>query len=83
MVRRQSAIYFFLPCVAAFLVALLLIYSFLVRYGYKVFTYIGGVGFRYGVWIPSLLILIILACYYGAASYTVQKDLENTLCNGR
>ncbi len=83
MVRRQSALYFFLPCVAAFLVALLLIYSFLVRYGYKVFTYIGSVGFRYGVWIPALLILIILACYCGATLYTIQKDLEHTLRNGK
>ncbi len=83
MVRRQSALYFFLPCVAAFLVALLLIYSFMVRYGYKVFTYIGSVGFRYGVWIPSFLILLILITYYGATLYTIQKDLENTLCDGK
>ncbi len=77
MVSRQSAIYFFLPCAAALFVALLLIASFMVRYGYKVFAYIGSVGFRFGVLIPCLLILVILACYYGAAIYIIKKDLEN------
>ena len=79
MVGRQSAVYFFLPCTAALIAALPLIYSFMVRYGYKVFTYIGSIGFRFGVLIPCLLILVILACYYGAAIYTIKKDLENTL----
>ncbi len=82
MVSRQSAIYFFLPCAAAFLAALPLIYSFMVRYGYKVFAYIGSAGFRFGVLIPCLLILVILACYYGAAIYTIKKDLENVLGSG-
>lgn len=79
MVSRQSAIYFFLPCATALVVALPLIYSFMVRYGYKVFTYIGSIGFQFGVWIPCLLILVILTCYYGAAIYTIKKDLEHTL----
>ncbi len=81
MVSRQSAVYFFLPCAAALVVALLLIYSFMVRYGYKVFTYIGSIGFQFGVLIPCLLILVILTCYYGAAIYTIKKDLENVLSN--
>ncbi len=79
MVNRQSLLYFFTPCVAAFLIALILIYSFLVRYGYKVFTYMSSVGFQFGVWIPGLLILVILTCYYGAAIYMVKRNLNHTL----
>ena len=79
MVSRQSLYYFFTPCVAAFMIALLLIYSFIVRYGHKVFTYIGSTGFRFGVMIPSLLIVLILICYYGATIYTIKRNLTRTL----
>lgn len=44
MVGKQSLCYFFTPCLAAFIVALLLIYSFVVRYGHKIFTYMSSVG---------------------------------------
>lgn len=81
MVSRQSLCYFFTPCLVAFIVALLLIYSFVVRYGHKVFTYMSSVGFQFGVLIPSLLILVILACYYGATIYTIKRNLANTLNN--
>lgn len=75
MVSRQSLYYFFTPCVIAFLIALLLIYSFVVRYGHKVFTYIGSTGFQFGVIIPGLLIILILICYYGATIYTIRRNL--------
>ena len=81
MVSRQSLHYFFTPCVIAFMIALLLIYSFVVRYGHKVFTYIGSTGFRFGVMIPSLLIVLILVCYYGATIYTIKRNLNRTLNN--
>lgn len=81
MVSKQSLCYFFAPCLVAFIVALLLIYSFVVRYGHKVFTYMSSVGFRFGVLIPSLLILVILVCYYGATIYTIKRNLANTLNN--
>ena len=79
IVNRQSLLYFFTPCIAAFLIALLLIYSFIVRYGYKVFAYMSSVGFRFGVLIPAILILTILVCYYGATIYTIKKNLDHTL----
>lgn len=79
MVSRQSLYYFFTPCVIAFMIALLLIYSFAVRYGHKVFTYIGSAGFQFGVMIPGLLILLILVCYYGATIYTIRRNLNRTL----
>lgn len=79
IVNRQSLLYFFTPCIAAFLIALLLIYSFIVRYGYKVFAYMSSVGFRFGVLIPGILILTILVCYYGATIYTIKKNLYHTL----
>lgn len=79
MVSKQSLCYFFTPCLVAFIIALLLIYSFVVRYGHKVFTYMSSVGFRFGVLIPSLLILVILVCYYGATIYTIKRNLANTL----
>lgn len=79
MVSKQSLCYFFTPCLVAFIIALLLIYSFVVRYGHKVFTYVSSVGFRFGVLIPSLLILVILVCYYGATIYTIKRNLANTL----
>lgn len=79
MVCRQNRLYFFTPCLAAFLIALLLIASFALRYGHKLFTYMGSLGFRFGVVIPGALILLILACYYGAAAYTVKKGLAATL----
>lgn len=81
MVSRQSIHYFFTPCVIAFMIALLLIYSFVVRYGHKVFTYIGSTGFRFGVMIPGLLIVLILVCYYGATIYTIKRNLNRTLNN--
>lgn len=81
MVSRQSLHYFFTPCVIAFMIALLLIYSFVVRYGHKVFTYIGSTGFRFGVMIPGLLIVLILICYYGATIYTIKRNLNRTLNN--
>lgn len=81
MVRRQSLHYFFTPCMIAFMIALLLIYSFVVRYGHKVFTYIGSTGFRFGVMIPGLLIVLILVCYYGATIYTIKRNLNRTLNN--
>lgn len=79
MVSKQSLCYFFTPCLVAFIIALLLICSFVVRYGHKVFTYMSSVGFRFGVLIPSLLILVILVCYYGATIYTIKRNLTNTL----
>ncbi len=79
MVNRQCLCYFFLPCLAAFVIALLLIDSFVIRYGHKVFTYMGSIGFQFGVWIPGILILVILAGYYGAAIYTVKRKLNQTL----
>ncbi len=79
MVSRQSLHYFFTPCVTAFLIALLLLYSFVVRYGHKVFTYIGSSGFRFGVMIPGMLIVLILVCYYGATIYTIKRNLTKTL----
>lgn len=79
MVSRQSLYYFFTPCVIAFLFAMLLIYSFVVRYGHKVSTYIGSTGFRFGVMIPGLLIVLILVCYYGATIYMVKRNLNRAL----
>lgn len=79
MVSRQSLYYFFTPCVIAFIIAMLLIYSFVVRYGHKVFTYIGSMGFRFGVMIPGLLIVLILVCYYGATIYMIKRNLNRTL----
>ena len=81
IVSRQSLYYFFTPCVVAFVIALLLIYSFFVRYGHKVFTYIGSTGFKFGVMIPGLLIILILVCYYGATIYTIRRNLDRTLNN--
>lgn len=81
MAGKQSFIYFFTPCVAALLIALLMIYSFALRYGYKIFTYVGNVGFQFGVIIPSVLIVFILACYYGATLYTIKRSLIHTLDN--
>lgn len=81
MVSKQSLCYFFTPCLVAFIVALLLIYSFIVRYGHKVFTYMSSIGFQFGVLIPSLLVVLILACYYGATIYTIKRALTNTLNN--
>ncbi|MDE5596311.1 MAG: hypothetical protein K2J04_00580, partial [Lachnospiraceae bacterium] len=79
MVSMQSLYYFFTPCVIAFMIALLLIYSFVVRYGHKVYTYIGSTGFQFGVMIPALLIVLILVCYYGATIYTIKRNLTKTL----
>lgn len=79
MAGRQGFIYFFTPCIAAFLIALLMIYSFALRYGYKIFTYVGTVGFQFGVLIPGILIVIILACYYGATIYTIKRSLVHIL----
>ncbi len=81
MVSRQSLYYFFTPCVIAFMIALLLVYSFVVRYGHKVFTYIGSTGFQFGVMIPGLLIVLILVCYYGATIYTIKRNLTKILNN--
>ena len=81
MVSKQSLLYFFTPCLVAFIVALSLIYSFVVRYGHKVFTYMSSIGFRFGVLIPSLLVVLILVCYYGATIYTIKRALANTLDN--
>ena len=81
MVSKQSLCYFFTPCLVAFIIASLLIYSFIVRYGHKVFTYMSSIGFQFGVLIPSLLVVLILACYYGATIYTIKRALANTLDN--
>ena len=72
---KQSFLYFFTPCVAAFFIALALIYSFAVRYGHKIFTYMSSMGVRFGILIPGVLIVMILACYYSAAVYMMKKNL--------
>lgn len=76
MADRQNFCYFFAPCAAALLIALVLIDSFIIRFGHKVFTYIGSDGFVFGVLIPALLIVVILLCYYGAAVYTIKRELR-------
>lgn len=43
-----------------------------IRYGHKVFTYMSSIGFQFGVLIPSLLAVLILACYYGATIYAIK-----------
>lgn len=45
----------------------------------KVFTYMGSSGFRFGVLIPSLLVTVILVCYYGVTFYIIKKNLAATL----
>ncbi len=79
MVSMQSMYYFFMPCVIAFMIAMMLVYSFVVRYGNKVYTYIGSTGFQFGVMIPALLIVLILVCYYGATIYTIKRNLTKIL----
>lgn len=79
MVSRKSLCYFFMPCITAFIISLFVIYSFVVRYGHKVFTYMGSNGFRFGVLIPSLLVSVILVCYYGVTLYAIKKNLAVTL----
>lgn len=79
MVSKQSLYYFFTPCLVAFIIAMLLIYSFAVRYGHKVFTYMSSIGFQFGVLIPSLLVVLILACYYGATIYAIKRTLADSL----
>lgn len=79
MVSKQSLCYFFTPCLVAFIIAMLLIYSFAVRYGHKVFTYMSRIGFQFGVLIPSLLVVLILACYYGATIYAIKRALADSL----
>ena len=79
MVSKQSLCYFFTPCLVAFIIAMLLIYSFVVRYGHKVFTYMSSIGFQFGVLIPSLLVVLILACYYGATIYAIKRALADSL----
>lgn len=79
MISHQSFLYFFIPCMMALIIALLLIYSFTLRYGHKVFTYISTVGFQFGVLIPSLLIIMILIIYYGATIYTIKKKVVHIL----
>ncbi len=36
------------------------------------------IGFQFGVLIPSLLVVLILACCYGATIYTIKRALTNT-----
>lgn len=79
MAGRQNFPYLFAPCITAFLIAMLMIYSFALRYGYKIFTYVGSVGFQFGVLIPGIRIVIILACYYGATIYTIKRGLTRIL----
>ncbi len=79
MTNRQSLIYFFTPCIAAFMIALPIIYSFVLRYGHKIFTYMGSIGFQFGVLIPGILIVLILACYYSATVYMIRKSLTHDL----
>lgn len=79
VISHQSFLYFFIPCMMALIIALLLIYSFTLRYGHKVFTYISTVGFQFGVLIPSLLIIMILIIYYGATIYTIKKKVVHIL----
>lgn len=79
MVSRKSLCYFFMPCITALVIALLAVYSFAVRYGHKVFTYMGSSGFQFGVLIPSLLVTVILVCYYGVTFYAIKRNLAVTL----
>lgn len=79
MVSRQSAYYFFMPCLVAFVMALAVITSFAMRYGHKITAYVGSVTFQFGVLIPAVLIVLILALYYGATIYSVRRDLDVTL----
>ena len=79
IVRKQTAIYFFVPCLAAFAVSLLLICSFLLRYGYKVTAYVGAEGFRFAVLIPAALTIILLVCYFGITMAAVSRKLHTAL----
>lgn len=79
MVNRQSTYYFFIPCIIALILALLLIYSFVIRYGHKIFTYISKIGFQFGIFIPTIIVFLLFICYYGIAIYTVHKNVNNTL----
>ena len=40
-----------------------------------------SIEFQFGVLIPSLLVMLMLACYYGATIYTIKRALTNTLNN--
>lgn len=79
IVRKQTAIYFFVPCLAAFVVSLLLICSFLLRYGYKVTAYVGAEGFRFAVLIPAVLTVILLVCYFSITMAAVSRKLRTAL----
>ena len=79
MVSRKSFCYFFVPCITAFIIALSVIYSFAVRYGHKILTYMGTSGFQFGVLIPGLLVATVLVCYYGITIYAIKRNLTVTL----
>ena len=55
------------------------IYSFAVRYGHKILTYMGTSGFQFGVLIPGLLVATVLVCYYGITIYAIKRNLTVTL----
>lgn len=79
LIRKQSACGFFVPCAAAFGIALLIITSFALRFGQKVYAYVGSVGFRFGILIPGVLIVSILVCYYSAAMFIIDRELFRIL----
>lgn len=81
MVSHQSAYYFFMPCLVAFVISLAVIGSFAIRYGYKINAYVGSVTFQFGVLIPAVIIVVLLVLYYGATLYSVRRDLDDTLKN--
>lgn len=81
IITKQVTIYFGVPCVFSVLCSVMLLYTFILRFGNKVGVYIGNLQFIYNISIPMVLMAIILISYFMATIYSYRHNVRSIFNN--
>ncbi|MEW9094306.1 MAG: ABC transporter permease [Clostridiaceae bacterium] len=76
LITKQITVYFGVPCVFSILCSVMVLYTFILRFGNKVKVYIGSLQFIYNVSIPMVLMVIILISYFMATVYSYRHNVK-------
>ncbi|MEG2090863.1 hypothetical protein, partial [Niameybacter sp.] len=79
LINTQVGIYFTIPILFSVLFSGILIETFLIRFGYKVDSYIGINSFIYSVIVPISIIIIIIVLYYIGTISFAKMQLKNVV----
>lgn len=79
LINTQVGVYFTIPILFSVLFSGILIETFLIRFGYKVYSYIGINSFLYSIIVPISIIIFIIVLYYIGTISFAKIQLKNVV----